>query len=119
MTPKEVETHVGRKVYGLGEDGQLEEFVLMSFEPPKKGGQIVQITLQPPKGDAFKVGLRDYFTNELEALVDASRVLDDFVYSAEKEIESLREDIANYKAQQQKFKRRIQKLEHLARIKKT
>lgn len=118
MTPNEVAAHVGRKVYGLGEDGQIEEFTLVSFEDPKKGDQIRQITLQPPKGDAFKVGLRDYFTNELEALLDASRVLDDFVYSAEKEIESLREAIATYRSQQQKFKRRIQKLEHLAKIQK-
>ncbi len=119
MNHKEVEGHVGRKVYGLDDAGQIEEFTLVSFEPPKRGDQIRQITLQPSKGDAFKVGLRDYFTNELEALLDGSRVLDDFVYSAEKEIESLRADIARYKSQQQKFKRRIQKLEHLAKIQKT
>ena len=118
MHHKEVEGHVGRKVYGLGEDGEIEEFILVSFEPAKRGDQIRQITLQPPKGDPFKSGLRDFFTNELEALLDGSRVLDDFVYSAEKEIESLRADIAKYKTQQQKFKRRISKLEHLAKIQK-
>lgn len=117
MTPQQVEQNIGKKVYGLSDEDMIEEFTLVSAIPPdKKGSPVRQMTLQPAKGDPFRAGIGDFFPSELEALLLASGIIDDLIDRAEEEIESLKTDIAKYKKQQQKAARRIQKLEHLAKV---
>jgi hypothetical protein len=117
MTPEQAKSSIGKNVYGLGFDEKaIEEYKVIAYNEGAKTGSGAFLTLQPERGDAFNTGIADYFVDEHDALLLASSAIEDMIESSEKEIESLKADIARYHANLIQVKRRIQKIEHSMKI---